>query len=347
MKTPTRLRSLDIVKALSPRSAWRVTKGIFRARFDSRFAGYPFAVCWFTNFTCNAHCPFCCKAKEIAMGSEKFPPLSPDDVQRLLSKIRASVDVLYLSGGEPLIHPHITEIVQEAKRQSFRIIGMSTNCIALKDHPDVLDFIDALSVSLHSSDPREHAQNLGVSETVARGIFDNLEIVEDYSGRTGLRVLINCVITRKNMDGVLKLLEFAGERGFLLEVVPANIKGKVPDDLKNSPEYRSLIDELIALRKSGTAKHLGGSTRYLQYIRDFDAFRCFPYGIPNVMPDGRLCTPCDVSEQYAVNVLDYETLDAAVSASSAHLCGYPCREARCFKAGIIERSHLFGLLCLQ
>jgi MoaA/NifB/PqqE/SkfB family radical SAM enzyme len=347
MKTPSQLRSVDIIKALSPRSAWRLASGILRARFDRRFAGYPFAVCWFTNFTCNAHCQFCCKAKEISAGNDDFPPLSPDDTECLLSKIRPSVDVLYLSGGEPLIHPHIAEIVQQAKQQAFRIIGMSTNGIALKEHLDLLDCVHALSISLHSSDPREHARHLGVAESVAHEIFDTLALVEDCHRRKGLRALLNCVITRKNMDGVLKLLDFAGERGFLLEVVPANIKGHVPDNLKKSPEYRSLIDELITLRKSGRAEHLGGSTRYLEYIRDFDAFRCFPYGIPNVMPDGRLCTPCDISEQYALNVLDFEDLDAAVKASLGHLGSYPCRRAQCFKAGIIERSHLYGLLCLQ
>jgi tetrahydromethanopterin S-methyltransferase subunit B len=62
------------------------------------------------------------------------------------------------------------------------------------------------------------------------------------------------------------------------------------------------------------------------------------------MPDGRLCTPCDVSGQHAVNVLDHRSLKTAVKASRPHLGAYPCREGHCFKAGILERSRLFGLL---
>jgi hypothetical protein len=62
------------------------------------------------------------------------------------------------------------------------------------------------------------------------------------------------------------------------------------------------------------------------------------------MPDGRLCTPCDVSEQYGVSVLDHPTLKAAVKASLGSLGDYPCEAGHCFKAGIIERSRLFGLL---
>jgi hypothetical protein len=89
---------------------------------------------------------------------------------------------------------------------------------------------------------------------------------------------------------------------------------------------------------------LAGSTAYYERIRDFVPFRCFPYGVPNIMPDGSLCTPCDVSGQTAVNVLDYDALKEALLASVPHLGAYPCREGKCFKAGIVERSRLFGLL---
>ena len=98
------------------------------------------------------------------------------------------------------------------------------------------------------------------------------------------------------------------------------------------------------MRRQGQAPHLAGSSAYYQRIRSFRPFRCFPYGVPNIMPDGRLCTPCDVSGQYGVNVLDYPSLREAMKASAPHLGEYPCRRGHCFKAGILERSRLFGLL---
>ena len=135
-----------------------------------------------------------------------------------------------------------------------------------------------------------------------------------------------------------------GPKPFLLELVPANDHGRIPRDFHGNPEYTSLIDRLIELRREGQANHLAGSTHYYETIRDFKPFRCFPYGIANILPDGRLCTPCDVSEQYALSVLDYDSLKDAVKASYPHLGKYPCHAGGCFKAGIIERSRLFGLL---
>ena len=35
--------------------------------------------------------------------------------------------MLYLSGGEPLIHPPLVDIIREARRLEFASIGMSTN----------------------------------------------------------------------------------------------------------------------------------------------------------------------------------------------------------------------------
>ena len=315
------------------------------ARLEEDFAGYPIAVCWFVNFTCNAHCPFCCKSREVEKGNVEFPILGPARAKDLLTRMRRSVDMLYISGGEPLIHPHINTILRLAKELEFSVVGMASNLINLNRKRAVLGLLDVLSASIHSPDIEHHARCLGVSETVAKRIFRNLAILEDYANSTDLKVIINYVITEDNTDGVLRMVDFTRERGFLLEVVPANEKGHIPAGLKDNGNYVSAINELIKLRKEGKAKHLAGSTKYFEYIRDFREFRCFPYGVPNVLPDGRLCTPCDVSEQYYVNVLDHENLDDAVEASLGHLGAYPCREGKCFKAGILERSRLFGILC--
>jgi len=339
-----RLRSINIISLLSPRPAWRLMKGIARAPFDSRYAGSPLAVCWFTNFSCNAKCPFCCKAAEIRAGKERFPPLPLERARELLARIRRSVNLLYLSGGEPTIHPQIIELLEAARALNFSSVGISTNLIALDRKPEIIELVDAIGCSIHSPDVEVHARNLGVPVKNAERAFRNLELLEERARSGELKVLVNCVINPRNLDTVLEMVEFTRERGFLLEVVPANDCGRTPKELHENPEYLALIDELIRVRKSGQASHLAGSTHYYETIRDFKPYRCFPYGVANIMPDGRLCTPCDVAEQYAVNVLDHKDLKAAVKASLPQLGDYPCRAGECFKAGIVERSRLFGLL---
>jgi len=339
-----RLRSEDIISLLSPRPLWKLMRGIVRAPFDSNFAGAPLAVCWFTNFSCNAKCHFCCKAAEVRTGKNRFPPLNIDKAKHLMTAIRKTVDLLYLSGGEPTIHPHIGEILEEAHMLKFRSVGMSTNLIALDKKPEVLDFIDAISISIHSPDVNAHAANLGVPPEVAHRVFENIEILKNHPRRRNIKVIVNCVINRKNLDKILDMVEFVKNLGFLLELVPANDNGRTPEDLAGNPEYISLINGILEMRKSGEAPHLAGSTAYYKRIRDFKPFRCFPMGVPNVLPDGRLYTPCDISGQHAVNVLDYSNLKEAIHAAKPHFGNYPCKAGHCFKAGIIERSRLFGLL---
>lgn len=339
-----RLRSIDIVSLFSVRPAWRLIRGMARAPFDEDYAGSPLAVCWFTNFSCNAKCHFCCKAAEIGAGQDRFPPLPLDRARKLLEKIRRKVNLLYLSGGEPTIHPDILGILKEARARDFASVGFSSNLIALGKKPELLDYVDAVGCSIHSPDVEAHARNLGVPIKTAERAFENLELLRRVAREKGIKVLVNCVMNKDNLGTVMDMVEFTRERGFLLEVVPANEHGRTPGDLHKNPRYTALVDKLIEMRKSGEARHLAGSTAYYETIRDFKPFRCFPYGVANIMPDGRLCAPCDVSEQYGVNVLDHKHIKAAVRASKPFLGDYPCRFGKCFKAGIIERSRLFGLL---
>ena len=338
------MRTIDLFTLLSPHETWRLIRGIIKAPFDSNFAGYPLAVCWFTNFSCNANCHFCCKAAEIKSGKNRFPPLTLDKAKELMEKVRKTVDMLYLSGGEVTIHPHIIDILKEAKRLKFRVVGMSSNLIALDKKPEILEYLKAISVSIHSPDVKVHARNLGVSTQVAKKVFRNLEMVRNYAGQNNIKIMVNRVINSTNIHTVMDMVDFAGRNGCLLELVPANDHGRIPKDLYHNPDYIALIDKLLDLRKSGKAPHLAGSTYYYKLIRDFRTFRCFPYGVPNITPDGRLCTPCDVSEQYAVNVLNYRNLKEALRASIPFLGKYPCKQGECFKAPIVERSRLFGLL---
>ena len=338
------LRSWDIVSLLSPKPLWRVVRGVARAPLDPQFAGSPLAVCWFITFACNARCAFCCKAAEVRQGRTAFPPLRAADARRLMERIRATVDILYLSGGEPVIHPRIGEILADARDLRFASVGMSSNLITLDEHTDVLDHLDAVGVSVHGPDVASHARCLGVSESQAGRALANLELLADWHKRKDLKVILNCVINSGNIDRNMEMVEFTARRGFLLEVVPANDHNGICRELAQDPAYPDLIDRLLDRRRGGQAPHLAGSTAYYKRLKSMRPFRCFPYGVPNIMPDGRLCTPCDVSGQYDVNVLDHEDLKAAVAASLPMLGSYPCRQGRCFKAGIMERSRLFGLL---
>ena len=165
------LRTRDMVTTLTSKMLGRLVRGMFVAMTNKKAAGCPLGVCWFVNFACNAGCHFCCKAKEIREGTDRFPQLGLNDAKALMKKIRATVDLLYLSGGEPLIHPHILDILKEARRLGFASVGMSSNLINLDQCPEVLDYLDAVSVSIHAPDAKNHAQTLDVPLQTAERVF--------------------------------------------------------------------------------------------------------------------------------------------------------------------------------
>jgi len=69
---------------------------------------------------CNLHCPFCySRANERAQA-----PLTIEQIERILGLHRGKI--VYLSGGEPTVHPALFSIAAFIKRKGFRV-GLFTN----------------------------------------------------------------------------------------------------------------------------------------------------------------------------------------------------------------------------
>jgi len=86
---------------------------------------------------CDLVCPVCIvDAGQLwDMTVEEFKSLIDN-----LIRAEAQIDVLNLSGGEPLIHPNLLEIVDEAlSRPEIVRISISTNGLELLRQPDLLD----------------------------------------------------------------------------------------------------------------------------------------------------------------------------------------------------------------
>lgn len=86
---------------------------------------------------CNLACPICiadaCGREDMSLGS----------FQSLLDRLveaEGQIDVLNLSGGEPLLHPRFLEIVDSANgRKEIVRVSISTNGLALLDNPSLAE----------------------------------------------------------------------------------------------------------------------------------------------------------------------------------------------------------------
>ena len=87
----------------------------------------PHIAVYYVTMQCNLNCVYC-----EDFGSRRNHQVTPapplEDAKRILKVIRSGVDRLWLTGGEPLMHPHIVDLLAYARHElKFREISLITN----------------------------------------------------------------------------------------------------------------------------------------------------------------------------------------------------------------------------
>ena len=98
---------------------------------------------------CNYRCGFC--HKEWCDGSEKNL-LYADDYNFIFSTARAyvGIDQVTLSGGEPMMRKDIVKISQGLHDAGAKVT-MVSNGARIDKHPEIMQYIDVLNISLHTT----------------------------------------------------------------------------------------------------------------------------------------------------------------------------------------------------
>ena len=95
------------------------------------------------NRGCNLRCSFC----DLWEGKEHFPI---EEIPKLLDDaVAIDTKVLVLTGGEPLLYPHIFTVIREAKERGLSV-NMTTNGTLVERFWDDIcaSNIDSLSLSI-------------------------------------------------------------------------------------------------------------------------------------------------------------------------------------------------------
>src|SRR5512138_2973806 len=93
---------------------------------------------YYVTMQCNLNCTYC-----EDFGSRRNHQVTPapplEDAKRILAVIRTGMDRLWLTGGEPLMHPQISELLDYARHTlKFREISLITNGTLLSQHLGLL-----------------------------------------------------------------------------------------------------------------------------------------------------------------------------------------------------------------
>ena len=161
-------------------------------------------------YACNNKCSWCYAASDDPTNHHKKMELGAfKDYLSLFSGL--SLDGLIFIGGEPTVHPQLSEMVSYAKSQSLRT-GMVTNGRRLRN-PDYCKTLqdaglDHLTISIESADEAQHDYAVGV-----KGAFrDTIKGIENVL-KTPLYMLTETTLSKKNADNIEELVDFLANLG--------------------------------------------------------------------------------------------------------------------------------------
>lgn len=156
-----------------------------------RLVRHPVLCNYYVTYRCNATCSFC------DIWEKPSPYATPEIVEQNLCDLkRLGVKVIDFTGGEPLLHKQISQLLELAKKQGF-ITTLTTNCLLYPKHAEELrGKVDMLHFSLDSPNREEHDKGRGVK--CFDFVMDSIQIAK----RLGERPDILFTVFEHNVDQI-------------------------------------------------------------------------------------------------------------------------------------------------
>lgn len=155
-------------------------------------------ICWNITTRCNQACKYCHRFL-------KLDDLTYEENEKILENlIEDGIKNITWTGGEALLFPNLIELLKKAKKNGINN-KMITNGILLlkKENEEILDYLDELTLSLDSI-------NNEINKELGRGInhFSNIKEVLDIAKSKNIKININTVISKVNIEQSLELGKF-------------------------------------------------------------------------------------------------------------------------------------------
>ena len=302
----------------------------------------PHIAVYYVTMQCNLNCTYC-----EDFGSRRnhlvtpAPPL--EEAKHILKIIRTGVDRLWLTGGEPLMHPQLLDLLTYARDDlNFREISLITNGTLLSQNRHLLPFLNNLIISLDSVDPQT-LNTVSVPDAYVETVIANAREAASLQKEHHFKLILNAVITPETLPSMDKLITFCTENQVRISFSPQAINNLPRYDLVTSSTYRAFIEQVIALKNQGAP--ILGSNTYFNTLLDQTPYECYPTLVPRILPDGWLAYPCRPMEKAggeqggrAVNLLSVQTWDEAWNIAKSKYGEAPTSCVSCFQQCYAEPS---------
>jgi hopanoid biosynthesis associated radical SAM protein HpnH len=251
---------------------WTVANYVLNKRLRGQ-RRYPLVLMLEPLFRCNLACAGCGKIQHPTEILRSH--LTPEQCFQAVEECGAPI--VSIPGGEPLLHPQISEIVEGLVARK-KYIYLCTNALKLEKCLDSFTPSKYLSFSVHLDGPREeHDQAVcreGVYETAVRAIKKALE--------RGFRVTTNTTLFdgadpetfRKFFDEMMQL----GVEGMMIS--PGYSYEKAPDQehflqrAKTQWLFKKMLDG------AGRRWRFNQSPLFLEFLKGNYELECTPWGNP-------------------------------------------------------------------
>jgi MoaA/NifB/PqqE/SkfB family radical SAM enzyme len=217
-----------------------------------QLTGHPVLCNYYLTYRCNASCSFC------DIWERPSPYADFDSVARNLRDLqKLGVKVIDFTGGEPLLHQDIAEILKEARKLGF-ISTLTTNCLLYpKKAASIRGLVDMLHFSLDSPIPEEHNQSRGVN--CFSHVQDSIQIAKSL----GEKPDILFTVFEHNLHHLETMWkEYAVEKNLVLILNPAFEYNQVETGKNLS------ASQLEELRKWGKKKNVFLNEAFIQLRLD-------------------------------------------------------------------------------
>ena len=158
--------------------------------------------------SCNLNCYYCNPCKN----NEQCRAVNMLSVKKVLCIVRAAIRLgithFRLTGGEPLLHPQLDEMVSQIKKlPGVSSVSLTTNAVLLAQRTKRLKEagIDSINVSLDTIDASEY--ECITQKPLLKDVEDGI----DAAIECGIRVKINAVLTPQT--DVVDLTRYAAKKG--------------------------------------------------------------------------------------------------------------------------------------
>jgi MoaA/NifB/PqqE/SkfB family radical SAM enzyme len=251
---------------------------------------YPFLAVYYLTYSCQFRCPYCSDGFGTPYYRLNAESANDEQAIQCLTKIRSYCKDVVISGGEPLEHPQFLSFMKQIPALRFRQVILTTNGFAVNDYLETIaETVDSLVFSLDTLDHGKADNWHGIGAGSLAKILDNIERANHYRVKK-YQITISSVVTPNNIEDLYAVYQYAKKRNFNFAAAPQLMGVKAHPALINNPHYVQFFNFLIAEKKKKGP--VFGSQLYLEYLRDLIKFKCFPFTMLVVAPNGEVFYPC-------------------------------------------------------